>query len=124
MAQQKSQEELIAELQKQLADSVAARDAAVQAANEAAAAAAAAEAQAEALKKASATGTVVINGEYKGYRFADGHKNVRNRAGELCDTEKLIAAANDSAHEAHAEATSTLDWLIDIQYGYIKAVEA
>lgn len=77
-------------------------------------AAEAALAQAEVAAKPSK-----IAGQYKGYSFLDNHRNVRNRSGELCDTTKLMAAAADKKHADHAEATKTLDWLIEIKYAYL-----
>lgn len=67
------------------------------------------------LETALQTGVTPIRGSYKGYRFTDGHKNVRNRQGELCDTEMLLTQANDG----DATACAVLDWLISIQYGYL-----
>lgn len=101
----------IAELQKQLAaaqaEAVAAKEAA-----------AAAEAAAAKIKAAAETGALPIEGEYKGYGFQDGHKNVRDREGKLCDTTLLLqqAAAGD------ATATAIMDWLIWIDYGYLRKV--
>lgn len=64
------------------------------------------------------TTSTEIKGSYKGYKFADGHKRVRNSKGELCDTTKLLAAAADKKSEGHADAVAVLDWLIEINYGY------
>lgn len=69
-------------------------------------------------KMKSGDTSIPISGSYKGYKFADGHRRVRNKNGELCDTEKLLAAAADKNAEGHAEAIEILDWLIKIQYGY------
>lgn len=61
-----------------------------------------------------------IQGKYKQHQFADGHRRVRNKSGELCDTEKLLAAAADKESPDQAQAVETLDWLIEIGYEYFK----
>lgn len=101
----------IATLQKQLADAKAEAAAAKEAV-------AAAEAAAAKIKAAAETGALPIEGEYNGYGFVDGHKNVRDREGNLCDTTLLLqkAAAGD------AMACGIMDWLISIQYGYLRKV--
>lgn len=70
------------------------------------------------VKLQSGTATSAIKGSYKGHKFADGHKLVRNNKGELCDTTKLLAAAADKKADGHADAVALLDWLIEIGYGY------
>lgn len=60
-----------------------------------------------------------IAGKYKGFSFADNHRNVRNRSGELCDTTKLMGAAGNKNHPDNAAATATLDWLLEIKYAYL-----
>lgn len=69
-------------------------------------------------KVASGTASKAIKGTYKGYSFADGHRRVRNRNGELCDTAKLLEAASDKKSDGHADAVAVLDWLIETKYGY------
>jgi len=59
-----------------------------------------------------------IKGSFKGYTFDDGHNRVRNYRGELCDTEKLLAAAADKGSDAHDEAVKMLEWLIKVQYAH------
>ncbi len=66
----------------------------------------------------SGSPTIAIKGSFKGYKFDDNHRRVRNSRGELCDTEKLLAAASDKKSDAHAEAVETLDWLISIKYAH------
>ncbi len=102
-------EEIKAQLEAAKAEAEAAR-------NEAAAAKLALE-KAEAAAAAKSTGK--INGSYKGHQFVDNHKKVRNAIGELCDTEKLLAAAADKESDGHAEAVALLDWLLDIKYAYL-----
>lgn len=69
--------------------------------------------------KAEGSGApVVIEGEYKGYRFADGHKAVRNESGELCDTAALLAAAKNKNADGHEVAVALLDRLIEMNYAY------
>jgi len=99
----------IEELKKQL-------DAAKQEAHNSQKAAAIAAEENEELKNKVLKGDKVlpIKGEYKGYRFDDGQRRVRNRKGQLCDTEKLLGAAADK----DAEAIATLDWLIQIKYAH------
>lgn len=74
-----------------------------------------------ALKKSGAPAP--ISGEYKGYRFADGHARVRDEKGALCDTSMLLEAANDPNHANHAKAVAVLDRLIKIQYAYFTKAE-
>lgn len=105
----------IEQLQKQLEE---AKRQAYEAQQEAAAAAAERDELAEQIK--SGKGKVAIKGEYKGHRFADGHLRVRDQRGAICDTEKLLAAANDKNSDGHAEAVAILDWLIQTKYGYFK----
>jgi hypothetical protein len=70
----------------------------------------------ESINKGTAAKT--IKGKFKGYSFEPGHARVRNRSGELCDTQLLMDAANDKDSPAHADAVETLTWLIDIKYAY------
>lgn len=67
----------------------------------------------------SGTAVATIKGKFKGYSFEPGHARVRNRSGELCDTQLLMDAANDKNSPANADAVQTLTWLIDIQYAYL-----
>lgn len=61
-----------------------------------------------------------IAGEYKGYRFADGHRRVRDQKGAICDTEKLLAAAAQDDETA----VGILEWLIKIKYSYFTKAAA
>lgn len=69
-----------------------------------------------ALKKSGAPAPIA--GSYKGYRFADGHRRVRDAKGNLCDTAMLLEAAGDTAHPNHVTACAVLDRLIKINYAY------
>jgi hypothetical protein len=69
-----------------------------------------------ALQKSGAPAPIL--GSYKGYRFEDGHRRVRDAKGNLCDTGMLLEAANDSAHPNHAVACAVLNRLIQIKYAY------
>ncbi len=104
-----TQEEIMAELQQAKAELAAER------VNRESA-----EKKAKELEAAISEGAVstAIKGSYKGYKFADGHKRVRNQRGEFCDTAMLLAAAADKANPAHADAVALLDWLIEIKYAY------
>lgn len=88
-------QEKIAELQAQLAAEKAARETLE-------------------LKMQSGDTRVPIAGSYKGYRFDDGHRRVRDKDGMMCDTVKLLAAAK----EKDPVATATLDWLIELKYAH------
>lgn len=59
-----------------------------------------------------------ISGSYKGYKFDDGHRRVRDQKGKLCDTEKLLASAADKKSEGHNDAVEILEWLIRINYAH------
>lgn len=63
---------------------------------------------------------VKISGSYKGFRFDDNHGRVRNQNGEICDTQKLMAAAADKESPDYAAAVAVLDWLISIEYGHLR----
>lgn len=56
-----------------------------------------------------------LNGSYKGFTFVPGHRRVRDRNGEICDTQMLL----DGAAQGDPAACERLDWLIQIQYGYL-----
>lgn len=58
---------------------------------------------------------VPIKGEYKGHRFQDGHRKIRNQSGELCDTQMVM----DAAAKGDKTACEILDWLIDLGYAYL-----
>jgi len=80
----------------------------------------AAEAKTTALETQIKSGNtkLPIKGSFKGYKFDDGHGRVRNDRGELCDTEKLLAAAADNKSTDHEEAVKTLEWFIKVQYAH------
>ena len=59
-----------------------------------------------------------LNGSYKGFTFVAGHRRVRDRNGEICDTQMLL----DGAAKGDPAACERLDWLIQIKYGYLVAV--
>lgn len=63
-----------------------------------------------------------IPGAYKGYRFDDGHRRVRDRSGNLCDSAELLAAASGKTPDA--KAVETLEWLIEINYAHFKKGKA
>lgn len=107
-----SAEEQLAALQAQLATAQAE-------AAEAKELAAKAQTENERLREAATTGRLPIEGSYKGYGFIDGHKNIRDREGRLCDTTMLLKAAT----EGDAQAVDTLDWLIRIEYAYLQKVD-
>lgn len=88
-------QEKIAELQAQLAAEKAARETLEQ-------------------KLQSGDTRVPIAGSYKGYRFDDGHRRVRDQEGLMCDTAMLLSAAK----EKDAKAIATLDWLIELKYAH------
>ncbi len=104
----------IAELQKQLEDAKAQLEAERRGREKAEQEAAAAEAKAQ-----KAGSPVVIKGVYKGFRFQDGHRRIRDRKGALCDTQQVVDAALDPKSEKHAEAAAILDWHIATQYAYL-----
>jgi hypothetical protein len=56
-----------------------------------------------------------VRGSYNGYTFAPGHVNVRDRQGLLCDTALVL----DSASKGDQTAIDLMEWLIEIEYGYL-----
>jgi hypothetical protein len=68
---------------------------------------------------AAGTAVVKVPGSYRGYGFQDGHLRVRDKTGAIGDTAKILAAAN----VGDAQAQEIMDWLIKINYAYLKQVE-
>lgn len=105
----------IEQLQKQLEDAKAEINRQREARDAADKKAAAAEA---ALHRAGAPAP--ISGIYKGHSFADGHRCIRNKKGQLGDTQAILDAAN----AGDPEACALLDWLIEIKYAYFTPADA
>lgn len=68
---------------------------------------------------AAGTAVVKVPGSYRGYGFQDGHLRVRDKTGAIGDTTKILAAAASG----DAQAQEIMDWLIKINYAYLKQVE-
>lgn len=109
----------ISELNKQLEEAKAQVESERRAREKAEQEAAAAEAKAQ-----KAGSPVVIKGVYKGFRFIDGHRRIRDRKGALCDTQQVVDAALDPKSEKHADAVDILDWHIATKYAYLVPAKA
>lgn len=102
------QKQLKAELEQAKAEAAAARAAAEKAKSEA-----------EAAKQVlAARGVASVEGEYRGYRFDTSHTRFRSGNGSICDSQKVLNAANAGDTEAQA----LLDRLIKIGYAYFRPV--
>lgn len=66
---------------------------------------------------------IPVKGSYKGYSFDDGQHRVRDAAGNICESEKVLAAAADKNADGHTEAVAILERLIDLKYAFFNKTE-